>query len=80
MNIDVLTYYPAMIVVSRLRVEENGRQEIIGPGLQPLLRIGHERVSSLNAHENQASSREEPHLLMYENAKRNFRSKLCYAE
>ena len=29
MNIDVLTYYPAMIVVTRLQVEENGRQEII---------------------------------------------------
>ena len=74
MIIDVLTYYPAMIDVTRLRVEENGRRDIIGPGPQPLPRIGRKRVSSLNARENRASIREEPHTLMYENAKRNFRS------
>ena len=80
MNIDVLTYYPATIIVSRLRVEENGRQDIIGPGPKPLPRIGRERVSSLIARENRPSSREEPHPVTYESAKKNFRSKLCYVE
>ena len=80
MNSDVSTYYPATIVVSRLRVEENGRQDIIGPRPQPLPRIGRERVSSLIARENRPSSREEPHPVMYESAKKNFRSKLYYVE
>ena len=35
--------------------------------------------ASLNARKQQANCREKPNPFMYENAKRNFTSKLCYA-
>ena len=82
MNIDILTKYPATIVVSRLRGRANGHledQPRLGP--RPLRGSGENEVSDEPERARAASElqrRTTP--FMYENAKRNFSSKLCYAK